>query len=235
MALKRISDLVAATTPLAGTELLELDVAGDGRKVTAQDIADLASATLADGDYGDITVSGSGTLFAIDAGAVGTTELADDAVTNAKAAHMATQTIKGRTTAGTGDPEDLTAAQAAAIVQGDGLLADSAGFRGIPQVSFSANTTIAATHGGKELYHPSSDANARTVTIDANATLALPVGFAFRVCNETANVVSIAITTDTLVLAGTGSTGTRSLAQYGSALFWKVGATRWFCQGAGLT
>src|SRR5690606_37697744 len=31
----------------------------------------------------------------------------NDTVTNAKAADMATATIKGRTTAGTGDPEDL--------------------------------------------------------------------------------------------------------------------------------
>lgn len=49
------------------------------------------------------------------AGAVATT-IANDAVTNAKAANMANATIKGRTTAGTGDPEDLTAAQAAAIL-----------------------------------------------------------------------------------------------------------------------
>jgi hypothetical protein len=49
-------------------------------------------------------------------GTVATAGISDDAVTNPKAANMATQTIKGRTTAGTGDPEDLTAAQAAAIV-----------------------------------------------------------------------------------------------------------------------
>jgi hypothetical protein len=42
--------------------------------------------------------------------------IANDAVSNAKLANMATQTIKGRTTAGSGDPEDLTSAQATAIL-----------------------------------------------------------------------------------------------------------------------
>ena len=42
--------------------------------------------------------------------------IANDAVTNAKAADMASNTIKGRATAGTGDPEDLTGAQATALL-----------------------------------------------------------------------------------------------------------------------
>lgn len=44
------------------------------------------------------------------------TTIANNAVTNAKLADMANSTIKGRTTAGTGDPEDLTAAQAKSIL-----------------------------------------------------------------------------------------------------------------------
>ncbi len=52
---------------------------------------------------GDVTGSGALTI-------------ANDAVTNAKAADMATGTIKGRATAGTGDPEDLTGAQATALL-----------------------------------------------------------------------------------------------------------------------
>lgn len=51
------------------------------------------------------------------AGSIGTTQLADGAVTNAKAADMAQATVKGRAAgAGTGDPQDLTAAQVAAII-----------------------------------------------------------------------------------------------------------------------
>lgn len=56
---------------------------------------------------GDVTGSGTGSFAAT---------VANDAVTNAKLANMATATFKGRTTAGTGDPEDLTATQATALL-----------------------------------------------------------------------------------------------------------------------
>lgn len=56
MALKRISDYTSATTPLAGTEMLEIETAGGAaRKVTAQDIADLASGTAAGTTYDNST------------------------------------------------------------------------------------------------------------------------------------------------------------------------------------
>lgn len=55
MALKRISDLTLATTPLAGTELLELDVSGAARKCTVDDIVAAASSP----DAEDITYDNS--------------------------------------------------------------------------------------------------------------------------------------------------------------------------------
>ncbi len=64
------------------------------------------SSALADGDKGDITVTGVGTVWTVD----------PNTITNAKLADVATATLKGRTTASTGDPEDLTAAQARALL-----------------------------------------------------------------------------------------------------------------------
>jgi hypothetical protein len=61
---------------------------------------------ISDGDKGDITVSGSGATWTID----------NSAVTNAKLADVATARIKGRTTAGTGSPEDLTGTQTTALL-----------------------------------------------------------------------------------------------------------------------
>lgn len=161
--------------------------------------------------------------------------VADDSITNAKLAEVATATIKGRTTAGTGNPEDLTAAQAAAIIQGDGLTATLAGFRGIPQNSNSADYTLVAGDAGKHILHPSGDANARTFTIPANASVAFPVGTTVTFVNQTSQVVSISITTDTLTLANSTTTGTRSLAQNGVATAIKVASTSWIISGAGLT
>jgi hypothetical protein len=112
---------------------------------------------------------------------------------------------------------------------------DAVGFRNIPQNSQSAAYTLVAADAGKHIYHPAGDANARTFTIPANGSVAYAIGTSITFINETSQVVTIAITTDTLVLAGTGSTGSRSLAQYGVATAIKVTSTRWIINGTGLT
>lgn len=74
-----------------------------------------------DGNSGDVlSTDGAGVTSWVPPGSV-----ADDAITNAKLANMATSTIKGRATAGTGDPEDLTAAQVRTLLNvEDGATAD---------------------------------------------------------------------------------------------------------------
>lgn len=120
-------------------------------------------------------------------------------------------------------------------VSNDGTNFYPIGYLNIPINSQSAAYTTVLTDSGKCIYHPSTDANARTFTIAANSSVAYPVGTAISFSNMTSQVVSIAITTDTMYLAGTGTTGTRSLAQYGTATALKLESTTWIISGAGLT
>jgi hypothetical protein len=112
---------------------------------------------------------------------------------------------------------------------------DSVGFRNIPQNSQSAAYTLVLADAGKHIFHPSTDANARTYTIPANGSVAYPIGTAITFINMTAAVVTIAITTDTMYLSSAGTTGSRSLAQYGSATAIKMTTTTWLISGSGLT
>lgn len=112
---------------------------------------------------------------------------------------------------------------------------DSVGFRNAPVNSQSAAYTLVLADAGKVILHPSTDANARTFTIPANASVAYAVGTVLTFVNMTSQVVTIAITTDTLYLAGTGTTGSRSLAQYGMATAVKLTSTTWLINGSGLT
>jgi hypothetical protein len=112
---------------------------------------------------------------------------------------------------------------------------DEVGFKNIPQNSQSAAYTLVLADAGKHIFHPSGDANARTYTIPANASVAYPIGTALTFINMTEEVVTIAITTDTMYLSSDGTTGSRSLAQYGSATAIKMTSTTWLISGSGLT
>ena len=112
---------------------------------------------------------------------------------------------------------------------------DKVGFLNIPQNSQSAAYTLVLADAGKHIFHPSTDANARTFTIPANSSVAYALGTAITFINMTAAVVTIAITTDTMYLSSAGTTGSRSLAQYGSATAIKMTSTTWLISGSGLT
>lgn len=112
---------------------------------------------------------------------------------------------------------------------------DELGTKELLQNSQSAAYTTVLADAGKHLLHPAADTNARTFTIAANASVAYPIGTAITFINETAQVLSIAINSDTLTLANSTTTGTRSLAQNGMATAIKVTSTKWIISGAGLT
>ena len=116
---------------------------------------------------------------------------------------------------------------------------DAVGFRNIPINSQSAAYTAVLADSGKVIFHPSTDANARTFTIPAASSVAYPLGTAITFINMTSQVVTIAITTDTMYLSSAGTTGSRSLAQYGSATAIKVSGLSssgvWLISGSGLT
>jgi hypothetical protein len=108
-----------------------------------------------------------------------------------------------------------------------------AGYMGVPQ-SAAATTgayTIVAADAGEHIYSTAT----RTVTIPANASVAFPVGTAITFIAATGTTVTIAITTDTLLLAGSGTTGSRTLAPFGMATAIKITSTSWIISGNGLT
>lgn len=135
-------------------------------------------------------------------------------------------TARGNLGLGTAATQASTAFQAA----------DAQLFSNIPQNSRSAAYTTVLTDAQKHILHPAADTTARTFTIDSNANVAYPIGTAITFVNQHgAGVLTIAITSDTMRLAGASSTGSRTLAADGIATALKITATEWIISGAGLT
>lgn len=111
---------------------------------------------------------------------------------------------------------------------------DNFGYLNLPQNSQSAAYTTVLADAGKHILHPTADNNPRTFTIDSNANVAYPLGTEITFINQI-NTVTIAITSDTLTLAGAGTTGSRTLAAAGIATAVKIGTTNWIISGTGLT
>lgn len=108
------------------------------------------------------------------------------------------------------------------------------GFVGIPQNSQNGAYNVVLGDAGKHIYHPLGQA-ANTVTIPANTNVAFTIGTTITFINLSANATTIAVTSDTMYLGGTGTTGSRTLAQYGVATAVKITSTAWVISGNGLT
>lgn len=111
-----------------------------------------------------------------------------------------------------------------ALTSGD--LADAVGYKGLPQNARTSAYTLALSDIGKHISITTGG-----VVIPANASVAFPIGATIVVYNNSASTQAISITTDTLRLAGTATTGTRTLAQRGLATCVKVTATEWVVTG----
>jgi hypothetical protein len=111
--------------------------------------------------------------------------------------------------------------------------ANGVGYIGLPVSSVTSTGTLTIADAGKLVYITTTG---QTVTIPANGSVAFPIGTAITfIAGPSATTLSIAITTDTMYLASSGTTGTRTLAAYGMATAVKVAATTWFINGSGLT
>lgn len=113
--------------------------------------------------------------------------------------------------------------------------ASEPGYKGIPQNIQAGNYTLLLTDAAKHIYHASGAGAGDTYTIPANASVAYPIGTVLTFINDDSNSISIAITSDTMTLAGTTSTGTRTLAENGVATAVKVTSTSWIINGTAIT
>jgi hypothetical protein len=82
---------------------------------------------------------------------------------------------------------------------------------------------------------PSSAASSLTFTIDSNTNVPYPIGTLLSFVNRAAVNLIITINSDTMYLANSITTGTRTLAQNGIAVALKVQNTVWIINGPGLT
>jgi hypothetical protein len=105
---EKLDGIATGATACTGTVTCVVATAGDGISVTGSPITGAGTLTITNTSpnathTGDVT--GSTTLT-----------IATNVVTNAKLADMPVNTIKGRIAAGTGDPQDLSAAQVRTIL-----------------------------------------------------------------------------------------------------------------------
>lgn len=107
-------------------------------------------------------------------------------------------------------------------------------YAGIP-VNSQVGTTYTLVLSDANKCIRGSNASAKTFTIPANASVAFPIGTAVTFVCDAITGMSIPITTDSMQLAGTASSGTRTLAPFGVATIIKVSATVWYISGSGLT
>lgn len=99
---------------------------------------------------------------------------------------------------------------------------------------FSAAYTLVLSDAGRTKRHPTTDSNARTLTIPLNATVPFPNNIFINVINEDSNDVTVTATgaATTLLLDGTTpADGDVTIGEGGIATFYYVGSDVWYAWG----
>lgn len=135
----------------------------------------------------------------------------------------ATNTVVTNLTATNATTTNLTATT---VLDAGTIGAAAPGFRGLPQNAQTGAYTLVLSDIGKQVSNTTGG-----WVIPANASVAFPIGAAVVLYNDSGSSQNVSITTDTLYLAGTATTGTRTLAQRGIATCVKVASTTWVVSG----
>ena len=238
---------------LLGTETLNNKTLGAttiaGHIIPDTDVTyDLGSATYRFRDLylsgssiklGGATLTASGSALTIPASSTLTTPIIATNITTASTTFALVNTTATTVNFASGATTALNIGASTAPITGfastatTSSTAASIGYLGLPQSATATTATLAIGDAGKHIYVTTAG---QTITIPANGTVAYPIGTTITfIAGASATTVLIAITTDTMRLAGGALTGTRTLAANGMATAVKVAATTWYINGVGLT
>lgn len=206
-----------------------------GTAITAADTGTVTSTMIADGTIVDADVNASAAIAKtkISGTAVAQNDLGTGVLTflgTPSSANLASA-ITDETGSGAlvfGTSPTITPAEGTTTTATTG-----AGYMGMPQTAPAAAMpyTLLASDAGKHIYVTTTG----TVTIPANGTTAFPIGTTIVIASANGVTTTVSITTDTLRLANSASTGSRTIASNGMATLLKLTSTLWIISGNGVT